>query len=373
MKKDAAGAETKMVNQPVGQHSANSKQVANVNTNYQLSPLEYQVKTGVTIPHNNMPPYKEVYIWECVESTDEEKLINGEPDIEHCKIVWDPNGGKAISSNGNERDYIITYVLRGRTLQSVYAATKNGCNHIGWFNENGEQINVGDTINSSMTLTAQWTSITIEITFDANGGSFEGGKTSISKTYSCGSRIGSIPTVKTLPSGWQDETTFDGWYTDPLVGDLVDENTIASSTATYYAHYDRFVHYNKVGQVTLNEETQIASGFDYDRYLLSAKNLDFSKDFEVVVCAKTGSDLTYYQKVMGVEGNIIEFGVSDGKFSWEVDPHNAITTQMCEPNTTYFFRVVAQGTTYKCYRKKNGDSNWTCDVESGTKPASGIK
>ena len=33
---------------------------------YQISPLEYGKKDYATIPHNNMPPYREVYIWECL-------------------------------------------------------------------------------------------------------------------------------------------------------------------------------------------------------------------------------------------------------------------------------------------------------------------
>ena len=41
--------------------------VKSVDIGYQLSPLEYEEKEQPTIPHDNMPPYREVYIWECVE------------------------------------------------------------------------------------------------------------------------------------------------------------------------------------------------------------------------------------------------------------------------------------------------------------------
>ena len=44
----------------------------NVNLEYQISPLEYEKRDSVTLPHDNMPPFREVYIWECVETSDEE-------------------------------------------------------------------------------------------------------------------------------------------------------------------------------------------------------------------------------------------------------------------------------------------------------------
>lgn len=42
--------------------------VSNQSIEYQISQLEYNdCKTHVVKPHDNMPPYMEVYIWECVE------------------------------------------------------------------------------------------------------------------------------------------------------------------------------------------------------------------------------------------------------------------------------------------------------------------
>ena len=42
--------------------------VSNQSIEYQISPLEYNdCETHVVKPHDNMPPYMEVYIWECVE------------------------------------------------------------------------------------------------------------------------------------------------------------------------------------------------------------------------------------------------------------------------------------------------------------------
>ena len=50
--------------------------------NYQISPLEYKNREAneITLPHDNLPPYLKVYIWECIELTKEEMLITGELD-----------------------------------------------------------------------------------------------------------------------------------------------------------------------------------------------------------------------------------------------------------------------------------------------------
>lgn len=75
--------------------------VHNVNVDYQLSPLEYlneEDNRHITLPHSNLPPYVEMYMWECVEITDEEKY-----EEEYCKVTW-------ISGFGKEW---YTYVRKG--------------------------------------------------------------------------------------------------------------------------------------------------------------------------------------------------------------------------------------------------------------------
>ena len=42
-----------------------------------------------------MPPYREVYIWECTELTDEEKDIVGE--TAYCTVQFNTNGGNPAS------------------------------------------------------------------------------------------------------------------------------------------------------------------------------------------------------------------------------------------------------------------------------------
>ena len=46
--------------------------VGNTQVNMQMGPLQENARSDdtntPTIPHNNMPPYVEVYIWECMEA-----------------------------------------------------------------------------------------------------------------------------------------------------------------------------------------------------------------------------------------------------------------------------------------------------------------
>lgn len=68
----------------------------NRKVDYQISPLEHQVESRITYPHDNMPPYKEVYIWECIDTTPYEKTISGEPPTQIWKVEWDSNGGSPV-------------------------------------------------------------------------------------------------------------------------------------------------------------------------------------------------------------------------------------------------------------------------------------
>ena len=66
----------------------------NVSLNYQISPLEYTPRKGdeITLPHDNLPPYLKVYIWECTELTDEEREITQEKE-KRWYVTFLGNGG----------------------------------------------------------------------------------------------------------------------------------------------------------------------------------------------------------------------------------------------------------------------------------------
>ena len=79
MLKDKGGADTKLLNSKseseLDTHMVKSRQLTNTSLNYHLPQLGYQQREVPTIPHDNMPPYIEVYIWECREITDVEQEL----------------------------------------------------------------------------------------------------------------------------------------------------------------------------------------------------------------------------------------------------------------------------------------------------------
>lgn len=94
---DKSDGETKVVNSNYDEHLDLRKSIGlkNVPQDYQMSPLEYapnydeDAEEGkVTLPHDNMPPYLNVYIWECVEISDEERVVTGEPEPDKFRISW---------------------------------------------------------------------------------------------------------------------------------------------------------------------------------------------------------------------------------------------------------------------------------------------
>jgi glucan-binding YG repeat protein len=90
------GGDAKIVNTTLASSDTrNSVQIENTNRNYQISPLEYPGKKQdeITLPHDNLPPYMKMYIWECTELTDEEYAITGETKDNKCKVYFLGNGG----------------------------------------------------------------------------------------------------------------------------------------------------------------------------------------------------------------------------------------------------------------------------------------
>ena len=94
--KQKSGRTIQPVNTPVqDEDSIRSVDVQPTSLNYQISPLEYKNREAneITLPHDNLPPYLKVYIWECTELTKEEMLITGEPDNNLCIVTWLRNNG----------------------------------------------------------------------------------------------------------------------------------------------------------------------------------------------------------------------------------------------------------------------------------------
>ena len=147
MAKDKGGDFTKIVNTTMdGEDTKDSIGTKNTAVNYQLSQLEYANKgeNDLTIPHDNLPPYMKVYIWECVELTDEERIVTGEPwgDDDHCLVSWLSNGGKFAADKTRvnwERKVgdLVKTKPTGGSESSPPTATRTGYAFVGWKRTNG--------------------------------------------------------------------------------------------------------------------------------------------------------------------------------------------------------------------------------------------
>ena len=517
------GTNTKIVNFNTVQDGGSATVVGTRDLEFQLGPLEYSQKT-VAYPHNNMPPHREVYMWECMESTDDEMAASEEPSINHHKVIWNANQGHFQ----NNDEFRLAFVEHGEMANFPPAPSRDGHAFLGWYDQDGNRLvekptilfqstfiaqwteakslimfdqngGVGgigqisvmvgekpklsalplhqelkfggyslngelwfdktgqmtktwdkpvgnylmvadwtanecvisldkrggmggedevvaeyssplptitpptkqgecfdgyysqvngygkkyygvdgnglvawDVVGDRATLYANWTSTRYQVVFDALGGKLEDGHETLTSTYKYGDLIGTLPWAMPPDTGWGN-LELDGWYNDTIGGDKVTEQTPVVEDCTVYARYCGTLYYRRRGNIQLDKETGLATNFSNKNYLIAAKPLDFSQDFDVVVCVTTGSDITTNQKAIGAESNVVEFGVMDGRLKWEISPYEVIMGSACQPNTTYFLKLSARGSHYYCYCKRNEDDEWIADAESNTKPQSGVR
>ena len=205
---------TKLVNTPQGESDCKSIGVKNTTFDYQISPLEYASKgaNDITLPHDNLPPYLKVYIWECTALTDEERKVTGEPDDGLCVVTWLANDDETPPEKWKcQIEKPVKYnpddVQRPRTAPTF---TRGGFSFDGWLCPDGTTKESGqaveDIVSGNSFYVAQWKSKKCTVTFDSNGGTPE----AMSRTYDEGQEIGYFPTVDTMPS---DAKSLIGWFT----------------------------------------------------------------------------------------------------------------------------------------------------------------
>ena len=207
--------DTKLVNAPQGDLDCKSIAVKNTSLDYQISPLEYASKgaNDITLPHDNLPPYLKVYIWECTALTDEERKVTGEPDDGLCVVTWLANDDDETPPEkwkcqiGEHVKYNPDDVQRPRTAPTF---TRGGFTFDKWLCPDGTTKESGqaveDIVSGNSFYVAQWKSKKCTVTFDSNGGTPE----AMSRTYDEGQEIGYFPTVDTMPS---DAKSLIGWFT----------------------------------------------------------------------------------------------------------------------------------------------------------------
>jgi hypothetical protein len=252
MAKDKGGSYTKLVNTTMdGEDVRNAIGTKNQGVDYQISPLEYASKerNDLTLPHDNMPPYMKVYIWECVELTDEERIVTGEPegDDDHCVVSWLSNGG-TFSGNKTRVDWErkigdqLKKKPNGGTVTTPPQATKTGSKFIGWKRTNGTielatpqkpyaETVLDDEVVGNTFYTAQWAAKKPTVTFVSHGGIPE----TMSKTYNYGDKLGYLPT---LDEAAPNSIRFKGWFPEASGGSAVGKDKVIDRDYTFHAQWE---------------------------------------------------------------------------------------------------------------------------------------
>ena len=124
-------------------------------------------------------------------------------------------------------------VTLGGTIAVLPEPTRDGFGFKGWFNGD-RQFEAGKTkVEGPLTLTAKWEPVSIQIAFDAQGGTFanQGEQT---RQAAFGSKLGELPQVS------REGFTFLGWFDAKTDGAEVTADTVVDFTApkTFYAHWE---------------------------------------------------------------------------------------------------------------------------------------
>ncbi len=202
-----------------------------------------------------------------IENTDGgNKKFWGDWDINTYTIVFNANGGSGTMSNQVfEYDQVATAL-------TANAFTKTGYTFAGWntvaapteedagkaYGDAEEVQNLTEEDAAIITLYAQWTANSYEVSFDANGGTIAEGKGVTSYTYGVGA---TLPTADDISrTGY----TFSGWYADSeFSGSAVTSiSTTDTGAKTFYAKWTANVY-----TVTLDpNDGTIAEGKDVSSY-----------------------------------------------------------------------------------------------------------
>lgn len=146
--KDAPGTETRVVNESA---TGGGSQLKSTSLEYQISPLERERATP-PMPHDNVPPHVEVYMWECVEVDDYDREASGELKSYDslCMVTflrsedetWVSADNVSQGTQGNSGTASVLSKIRqigkgiGYNQNNVYvgipALTKSGYTFLGW-------------------------------------------------------------------------------------------------------------------------------------------------------------------------------------------------------------------------------------------------
>ena len=176
----------------------------------------------------------ETYPWETGEKSGQEQgYLAVRFDYIRFIVTFDTNGGTPTPIKDMEKQTIVSTI----NLPSV---AKDGYEFAGWKNEKGKVFKAGNTSGEAFwndddrkfyaDLTAQWTTNTYTVTFDANGGDAPAPAT---KEVTYDSPYGELATC--TRTGY----TFNGWYTAADGGTKIEPSTVVRITKdqTLYAQW----------------------------------------------------------------------------------------------------------------------------------------
>lgn len=148
-------------------------------------------------------------------------------------ITYNLNGG----TNAGENPKTYTVVSDKITLLEP---SKTGYRFDGWYGDNTYTIPVKEIAAGSVgdvTLYAKWTIKAYTVSWNANGGTLDGGNASVSAEY--GSLVSAVKPDNdpTKAATAEKEYTFAGWYTDPYNGTELATDAKVTGDVTYYAHW----------------------------------------------------------------------------------------------------------------------------------------
>ncbi|MCD8094786.1 MAG: InlB B-repeat-containing protein, partial [Ruminococcus sp.] len=148
---------------------------------------------------------------------------------------WKKKYTLTFNANGGSVSTTTKTYYKGNTLGTLPTPTRSGYKFLGWYTKKSGGTKVtSNTVLSVVkdrTFYAHWESTAsyVTLTFNANGGTVS----STSKTYTKGSKVGTLPTAK--KSGY----TFKGWYTKKSGGTRISYSTVLNDyyNRTFYAQY----------------------------------------------------------------------------------------------------------------------------------------
>lgn len=159
-------------------------------------------------------------------------VTNSEPHTLYAH--WNEiNISVSLNANGGDVTPNKVNVILGGTYSNLPTPQRDNYIFDGWYTSanGGGKVNNRTKVEHSSpdTLYAHWIKGTISVPLDANGGTVN----TNSITVYFGGNYGSLPTPR------RDYYTFEGWYTAPSGGSLVESNTIVDSSTphTLYAHW----------------------------------------------------------------------------------------------------------------------------------------